>query len=301
MTRPEATDNHSRRAKLAVLTAAVAAVAAGIINFLPPLGVQGGLAVADAVVWAALWVAWGQQLTENWTLEWVIRGMVSLAALGLLVASVLSLTKEKPTSDGLPPFAAIPRSSVQRGRVPLRVVFSAADSRPSGSAGPLAYAWDLDGNGQFADATTVTTVRDYEQPGTYLVRVKVTDVKRRPSVSDPVEVVALPARKTVPPKPPATQAFTYPLPHTVSSWRGLRLGLGPWEPGEGNGVITRLRLTLARSCSWDHVPGGAEFEITDGTSMYIVDVSNVDIGPDEATLVLTRRTVQRQRFSCQHA
>jgi PKD repeat protein len=46
-------------------------------------------------------------------------------------------------------------------------------SDPDGDS--LSYAWDLDGDGAFDDATTATATFTYNEPGTYIATLRVTD------------------------------------------------------------------------------------------------------------------------------
>lgn len=60
------------------------------------------------------------------------------------------------------------------GLSPLNVAFDGrASSDPDGD--PLTYAWDLDGDGAFDDATGATTSWTYTTPGSYAVRLRVSD------------------------------------------------------------------------------------------------------------------------------
>jgi len=60
------------------------------------------------------------------------------------------------------------------GFVPFTVGFDASGSTVA-SPPVVSYEWDLDGDGDFDDATGVTTVYTYDPSGTYLVQLKVTD------------------------------------------------------------------------------------------------------------------------------
>lgn len=53
------------------------------------------------------------------------------------------------------------------------VVFVATATDPDGTI--ATYAWDLDGDGEFDDASGVTASRAYPDPGVYLVSLRVTD------------------------------------------------------------------------------------------------------------------------------
>jgi glucose/arabinose dehydrogenase len=60
------------------------------------------------------------------------------------------------------------------GPVPLAVSFSGIGSSDP-DADPLSYAWDLDGDGQYDDATGVSAAWTYSNPGTYHPALEVTD------------------------------------------------------------------------------------------------------------------------------
>ena len=75
-----------------------------------------------------------------------------------------------PTARRRPRATATPAS----GTAPLTVSFSGSGSSdPEGD--PLTYAWDLDDDGAFDDATGVSASWTYQTPGTYTPALRVTD------------------------------------------------------------------------------------------------------------------------------
>ncbi|MBP2331193.1 glucose/arabinose dehydrogenase [Kibdelosporangium banguiense] len=76
-------------------------------------------------------------------------------------------------SGNQPPVAAITASPAQ-GSLPLNVTFNASASNdPEGAA--LSYAWDLDGDGSFTDATGPVVSRTYTTAKVYNASVRVSD------------------------------------------------------------------------------------------------------------------------------
>ena len=75
------------------------------------------------------------------------------------------------------------------GPAPLTVNFNGSGSSdPEG--GPLTYAWDLDGDGAFDDSTAAQPSLTYTQPGSYNVRLRVTDAQGQSATSAPVTISA---------------------------------------------------------------------------------------------------------------
>ena len=111
-----------------------------------------------------------------------------------------TIRRISPTGGNQPPtasFTATPSS----GNAPLTVQFNgSASSDPEG--GTLTYAWDLDGDTEYDDATGVTAQWTYTQPATVTTRLRVTDpgnatgtTTRTVNVSNtaPVPVISTPS------------------------------------------------------------------------------------------------------------
>jgi len=72
------------------------------------------------------------------------------------------------------PPTAVAVADQSSGPAPLTVQFDGSGSSdPDGDA--LSYDWDLDGDGLYDDSTEVAAVYTYSNPGTYTVRLRVTD------------------------------------------------------------------------------------------------------------------------------
>ncbi|MGN9843775.1 LamG-like jellyroll fold domain-containing protein [Nonomuraea sp. H19] len=75
--------------------------------------------------------------------------------------------------DNNPP-AAVINASATSGTAPLAVTFSGTSSSDA-DGDALTYAWDLDGDGELDDSTSATPSFTYAQPGSYVVRLRVSD------------------------------------------------------------------------------------------------------------------------------
>ena len=131
-----------------------------------------------------------------------------------------------------PPTAHLDASPTS-GPAPLHVDFDASGSSdPEGLA--LTYAWDLDGDGQYNDATGVTTSHTYSNLGSVTVGLRVTDVDGSsdttttlisagnappiPSISMPTASVHWKANDVIAYSGSATDAQDGPLPASALTW-----------------------------------------------------------------------------------
>ncbi|RYZ05257.1 MAG: hypothetical protein EOO73_20790 [Myxococcales bacterium] len=97
--------------------------------------------------------------------------------------------------------AAVFKASPVKGQAPLLVNFDGGASTKALPGDVLTYAWDLDGDGAFDDATEVKPAYLYETIGKYAPRLKVTDQRGVSNVSQPlvVDVTAEPPPVSTPP------------------------------------------------------------------------------------------------------
>ena len=84
---------------------------------------------------------------------------------------------------------AVVDASATSGNLPLTVSFDAGQSSDPDPGDTLSYAWDLDGDGEYDDATSATAEHEYTQAGSYQVGVKVTD-NHDASATDTVAITA---------------------------------------------------------------------------------------------------------------
>ncbi len=137
-------------------------------------------------------------------------------------------------SGNLPPTATV-QASPTFGSVPLTVSFDARDSRdPEGGA--LTFAWDLDGDGEFDDATVAQPTFTYTQNGDYLARVRVSDPQNFADVA-----AVLISADNNPPVPSIT------MPTSSLKWRvGQTIAFSgtATDPEQGSLPATALSWTL---------------------------------------------------------
>jgi glucose/arabinose dehydrogenase/PKD repeat protein len=84
---------------------------------------------------------------------------------------------------------AVVTASATTGNTPLVVSFDGTGSSDPDAGDSLSYAWDLDGDGAYDDATTPRAAWTYPSAGTYRVGLKVTD-SHGASATDTIAVTA---------------------------------------------------------------------------------------------------------------
>jgi glucose/arabinose dehydrogenase len=87
------------------------------------------------------------------------------------------------------PPVAVATASPTSGPAPLTVNFDGSGSSdPDGN--PITYSWDLNGDGVYGDSTVAKPTYTYSTPGTYVVRLKVTDSNGASTISSPITIDA---------------------------------------------------------------------------------------------------------------
>jgi PKD repeat protein/glucose/arabinose dehydrogenase len=135
--------------------------------------------------------------------------------------------------ENQPPVASATATPTS-GPAPLTVDFDGTGSSDPDPGDSLTYAWDLDGDGAFDDATSPQPTRTYG-PGTHTARLRVTDELDAIDLSDPITIAAgdTPPDLTIDMPSPTTlweagQAISFsghatdvqdgPLPASALSW-----------------------------------------------------------------------------------
>ncbi|HET7451235.1 MAG TPA: PQQ-dependent sugar dehydrogenase [Thermoanaerobaculia bacterium] len=76
------------------------------------------------------------------------------------------------------------------GAPPLTVHFDGSGSHGFRSGDALTYAWDLNGDGDYSDATSVAPTATFTESGVHTVRLRVTDPRGVAAYSDPITIAA---------------------------------------------------------------------------------------------------------------
>jgi glucose/arabinose dehydrogenase len=182
-----------------------------------------------------------------------------------------------PAGNNVPTARAT--ATPDHGPVPLNVAFDgSASSDPDGGA--LTYSWDLNGDGTFGDATIAKPAFTYTTPGTYTVRLRVTDpVGGTDTVTVPITAGDPPVATIASP----TAAFTWAVGDVIS-YAGSAVD-GQGNPIAPSGLAWQLNIlhcarTDASNCHTH--PGSTVTGVASGTMI----APNHDY-PSRLQLVLT--------------
>jgi PKD repeat protein len=92
-------------------------------------------------------------------------------------------------SANQPPIASATATPTS-GNAPLTVAFDGSGSSDPDAGDTISYSWDLNGDGVYGDSTAVKPTYTYTTPGTYTVRLQVTDNHGASSTSQPITISA---------------------------------------------------------------------------------------------------------------
>ena len=131
------------------------------------------------------------------------------------------------------PPVAVATASPTNGPAPLTVNFDGSGSSdPDGN--PIAYSWDLDGDGVYGDSTAVKPMRIYSTPGTYTVRLRVSDNQGATTTSAPLTISA----NNTPPTP------VIDTPSASLTWKvGDRIDFSGHATDAQDGTLSASALT----------------------------------------------------------
>jgi PKD repeat protein len=93
----------------------------------------------------------------------------------------------KDNGDDRAPLA-VATASPASGAAPLTVSFDGSGSHDPDAGDTIAYAWDLNGDGLFDDATSARPTFTYSAPGTYGVRLELVDSHGAATIGDTLTI-----------------------------------------------------------------------------------------------------------------
>jgi glucose/arabinose dehydrogenase len=138
---------------------------------------------------------------------------------------------------------AVATATPMAGPAPLAVTFSGSASTPGVVGETLTYAWDLDGDGDFDDATGVSASRTYPDQVTVTVRLRVTDTRGVTDVSDPLTL------QVGPPPPPNTP----PVPVIAAPVAGTTWVVGTTLTFSGSATDAEDGALPSSALTWELV------------------------------------------------
>jgi glucose/arabinose dehydrogenase len=141
-----------------------------------------------------------------------------------------------PSGANRPP-VAVATATPQSGSAPLNVQFDASGSTDPDAGDTLAYEWDLDGDGQYDDSTSVNPTRTYTSAAVVDVGLRVTD---QDAASDTTTVTV-----TVGTPPGLNPVPTIDTPTAALLWQ-----VGQTVPFSGQAVDPQDGVLPASALSW---------------------------------------------------
>jgi glucose/arabinose dehydrogenase len=199
------------------------------------------------------------------------------------------------------PPTAVATGAPTTGAAPLTVQFDGSGSTDPDAGDTLAYAWDLDGDGQYDDSTAVAPSYTYTSQGAYIASLRVTDSHNSSSTA----AVTITVGNTAP-----TATITSPAPGTT--WKVgdlIEFAGGATDAQDGPLPASALSWSLIlhhcpSNChthplqSFDGVAGGSfttpdheypaylELQLTATDSGGLTDTKSIQLDPKTVTLTL---------------
>jgi PKD repeat protein len=135
-----------------------------------------------------------------------------------------------------PPIASA-TATPTNGVAPLAVAFDGSGSSDPDAGDTISYSWDLNGDGVYGDSTVAKPSFTYTTPGTYSVRLRVTDSHGASSTSQPITISA----NNTPPTP------TIDSPAGTLTWKvgdTISFSGHATDTQDGNEPASRLSWSL---------------------------------------------------------
>jgi len=193
------------------------------------------------------------------------------------------------------PPVAVATATPGSGSATLAVTFSGSGSTDPDAGDVLAYAWDLDDDGAYDDATGASASRTFTAPGSYTVRLRVTDLLGATStasvgvnvdndaptatIAGPLPTLTWAVGDTIAFSGGATDPQDGALPGSALTWTTI---LHHCETGGGchEHPVTTVTGTSGTITAPDHeYPSYLELRLTATDAGGLTDTTSVDLQP----------------------